>query len=125
MIDRFMRENISLYPDAEIYYGSDEVYDSYPCRFATVGFEICPGDWLRKTMGEECHFYVGLNDYTKTKVDSCISVINLLTDEMYRIDLTEEEQKALYRRLDEEAKKVYGMSCENLLEEARKRDRLK
>ena len=151
LVDRFMRENISLYPQAEIHYGSDVAYVTHPCHIATVGLEICAGyalqlivDRMRKKYGfkplepingedydKDCdqegeyYFYVGLNDYTDSKVDSTISVMfdNSTSPDsggVYEIDLSEEEQIALYNRLDEESRKVYGMSCEELLEEARR-----
>ena len=150
LIDRFMRENVSIDPNTEIMYGSDQAYVCYPRRFATVGFEICAGyglqllvDRLRKDLGfkplepiddedydEDCdqtgeyYFYVGLNDYTDSKVDTCISVIiesdeSPDNEELYTIDLSEEEQEALYRRLDEECRILFRQSCEDLLEEAR------
>ena len=146
LIDRFMRENVSIDPHSEIMYGSDQVYVSCPRRFATVGLEIIAGyglqllvDRLRKDLGfkplepiddEDCdqegeyYFYAGLNDYTDSKVDNCISVIiesdeSPDNEELYTIDLSEEEQKALYRRLDEESRILFGKSCEDLLEEAR------
>ncbi|MBR0076492.1 MAG: hypothetical protein IJP96_12150 [Synergistaceae bacterium] len=153
LIDRFMRENIFLYPQAEIHYGSGEAYVTYPCCFATVGFEIRAGyalqlmvDRMRKDLGfkpiepidgedydadcdqnGEYYFYVGLNDYTDSKVDSTISVLfdnstSSDSGEIYEIDLSKEEQIALYNRLDKEARIVYGMSCEELLEEARRRN---
>ena len=151
LVDRFMRENISLYPQAEIHYGSDEAYVTHPCHIATVGLEICAGyalqlivDRMRKKygfkplepidgedydkdcdQGGEYYFYVGLNDYTDSKVDSTISVMfdNSTSPDsggVSEIDLSEEEQIALYNRLDEEAQIVYGMSCEVLLDEARR-----
>ena len=72
----------------------------------------------------EYYFYVGLNDYTDSKVDTCITVIITNSEspdneDFYTIDLSEEEQKALYRRLDEESRILFGKSCEDLLEGAR------
>ena len=150
LIDRFMRENVSIDPHSEIMYGSGQVYVSCPRRFATVGLEIIAGyglqllvDRLRKDLGfkplepiddedydEDCdqegeyYFYAGLNDYTDSKVDNCISVIIESdeapdNEELYTIDLSEEEQRALYRRLGEESRILFGKSCEDLLEEAR------
>ena len=150
LIDRFMRENVSIDPHTEIMYGSDQAYVNCPRRFATVGFEIYAGyglqllaDRLRKDLGfkplepiddedydKDCdqtgnyYFYVGLNDYTDSKVDTCISVIiesdeSPDNEELYTIDLSDEEQRALYRRLDEESRILFGKSCEDLLEEAR------
>lgn len=151
LIDRFMRENVSIDPHTEIMYGSDQAYVNCPCRFAMVGFEICAGyglqllvDRLRKDLGfkplepiddedydKDCdqtgeyYFYVGLNDYTDSKVDTCITVIIANSEspdneEIYTIDLSDEEQRALYRRLDEESRILFGQSCEDLLGEARK-----
>ena len=144
LVDRFFRENISLSPQHEIFYGTGEAYVSYPCRFATADFELCAGyglelivDRMRKDLGfkplepidgdDDCAhgeyvFYVGLNDYTK--IDNCISAFLLGSDSpdnetIYPIDLTEEEQDALYRRLDEEARRAYGMSCEDIMVKAR------
>ena len=58
LIDRFMRENVSIDPNAEIIYDSDQAYVCCPRRFATVGFEIYAGyglqlivDRLRKDLG--------------------------------------------------------------------------
>lgn len=42
-------------------------------------------------------------------------------EETYTIDLTEEEQIAIYNRLDEQCRKYEGKSCEELLAEAKKR----
>ena len=135
LIDYFFRENISLCPHNEIFYGVDEAYVSYPCRFATAELEICAGcglrlivDSIREELGfeplddGEYVFYVGLNDYTK--IDNCISVFLVGcsspdNEEIYTIDLTKEEQEALYKRLDEEAQNVYGMSCEDIMKKAR------
>ena len=150
LIDRFMRENVSIDPHSEIMYGSDQAYVCCPRRFATVGFELIAGyglqllaDRLRKDLGfkplepiddedydKDCdqtgeyYFYVGLNDYTDSKVDTCITVIIANSEspdneELYTIDLSDEEQRALYRRLDEECHILFGKSCEDLLEEAR------
>ena len=150
LIDRFMRENVFIDPHSEIMYDSDQAYVNCPRRFATVGFGIIAGyglqllvDRLRKDLGfkplepiddedydKDCdqegeyYFYAGLNDYTDSKVDNCITVIIANSEspdneELYTIDLSEEEQEALYRRLDEESRILFGKSCEDLLEEAR------
>ena len=39
---------------------------------------------------------------------------------MYLIDLSEEEQIAIYERLDEQCRKYLGKSCEDLLKAAEK-----
>ena len=142
--------NESVFVSDEYLLGSDQAYDSYPCRFATVNLMLESSDFLctladhiRKDLGfkplsamdeytdETCDqqgwydFYVGLNDYNESKVDSCITfiIVNSESEDdesSYVIDLSLEEQKAMYRRLDKECKRRYGKSCENLLDEARK-----
>ena len=71
-------------------------------------------------------FYVGLNGYAENHMDSCIEFVVVNSDspdneQMYTIDLTADEQNALYARLDEQCRKYEGKSCEELLTEARKR----
>lgn len=89
--------NKSVFVCDEYLLGSDQVFNLYPCRFATVNLMLensrllCKlADRLRKDLGfkpldamdeytsETCdqsgwyNFYIGLNDYNKSKVDSCI-----------------------------------------------------
>lgn len=139
----------SVFVCDEYLLGSDQAYNTYPVRFATVNLELessgflCNlADRIRKDLGfkpldamdeytsETCDqsgwydFYVGLNDYNESKMDSCITfvVVNCESDDCessYVIDLSCEEQKAMYQRLDEECRRKYGKSCEDLLEEAR------
>ena len=147
----FVRENIFVDFSAEVLYGDDQCYIDYPCRFPTVGFELMAtealitiADRIRKERGfrpmhpldeytdETCdndgfyNFYVGLNGFSDTKVDSCIEFVVVNADsednvDTYTIELTEEEQIAIYNRLDEECRKHLGQSCEELLAEAQKR----
>ena len=142
--------NKSVFVSDEYLLDSDQAYNSYPCRFATVdlmlessGFLCTLADRIRKNLGfkplsamdeytdETCDqqgwydFYIGLNDYNESKVDSCITfiVVNCESDDderLYVIDLSFEEQKAMYLRLDKECRRKYGKSCKNLLEESRK-----
>lgn len=134
--------------DSEIMYGDDQVFITYPCRFATVGFVLhdtdvlyAIADSMRKELGflpmyqhgdgepydpiGWYNFYIGINDYTKTKVDSCIFFTvdsNGVADDGhgYNIDLTEEEQVEIYKVLDEQCREHIGKSCEDLLAESRK-----
>lgn len=46
LTENFIRDAIHLDSDAEIIYGSDEVFDTYPCRFATVEFMLTATDTL-------------------------------------------------------------------------------
>ena len=71
-------------------------------------------------------FFIGLNDFTESKVDSCICFTVQDVDspddgESYTIDLGEDEQKFIYKRLDEQCREHLGKSCEELLAEARRR----
>ena len=150
LTEGFLKEHMYIDRDAEVLYGSDQAYVSYPVRFATVGFQILDTDALsaiadriRKDQGmrpmhpmdeyadETCDndgwydFYVGLNDYSDTKVDSCIEFVVVNSDSpdnetTYTIDLDEQEQKCVYARLDQQCREYLGKSCEELLAEARK-----
>ncbi len=147
----FVRENIFVDFSAEVLYGDDQCYIDYPYRFPTVGFELMAtsglveiADRIRKDKGyrpmhamdeytdDTCDnegwydFFIGLNGFSETKLDSSIEFVVVNADsedneETYTIDLTEEEQIAIYNRLDEECRKHLGQSCEELLAEARKR----
>ena len=151
LTEGFVHEQIYVDFGAEITYGSDQAYISYPCRVPTVGFQLMATDGLsgiadriRKEQGfapmhpmdeyteETCDndgwydFYVGLNGFSDTKVDTCIEFVVVNSDsadneDMYTIDLTEEEQAVIYKRLDEQCRKYLEKSCEELLAEACKR----
>ena len=128
----------------EITYGEDQVFNSYPARFPTVGFKLidttvlcAKADDIRikagfKPMftGSEIDengwydFYVGLNGYSQTYLDSCIDFVVVNTEqpdneETYHIYLTEDEQKIIYKQLNEQCKQYLDKSCMDLLEEAR------
>jgi hypothetical protein len=71
-------------------------------------------------------FYVGLNGFTDNHMDTCIEFVVVNSDsedneELYTIDLTKDEQAAIYSRLDEQCRKYLDKGCEELLAEARKR----
>lgn len=131
---------------AEFMYGHDQVYDSFPCVFPTVnlviyGEGLCSlaDDVLKdngeseEALGQGYDFYIGLNGYTKSHVDTIITVISdgywdgYCSEESYQIPLSTEEQNFLYNLLDEQLRKgghEYGVdyktSCEELLEESAK-----
>ena len=145
-----IREQIYIDFDAEVHYGSDQVNEFYPVRFPTVGFQLKAtnglseiADRIRKDLGfapmhpmdeytdETCDgegwydFFIGLNGYSKTRVDSGIEFIVVNSDspdneESYTIVLNESEQEFIYSRLDEQCQKYLGKSCEELLAEAQK-----
>ena len=150
LLEAVVRDNVFIDFGSEIQYDSDQVYDSYPCRFATVGFQLMPSTLLGQTADrirvdrgyrpmhpldgytdEMCDqegfydFYIGLNDWSKTKCDTFIQFVVVNTEspdneEMYTIDLDENEQVAVYNRLDEQCRECLGKGCVDLLAESRK-----
>ena len=59
-------------------------------------------------------------------MDTCIEFVVVNSDsedneELYTIDLTKDEQAAIYSRLDEQCRKYLDKGCKELLAEARKR----
>ena len=151
LIEGFVRDEIFIDFGADVLYGSDQCNVSFPCRFPTVTFQLMAtsglsriADRIRKDIGfkpmhamdeytdDTCDnegwydFFIGLNGYADNHMDSCIEFVVVNADsedneETYTIDLTEEEQTAIYNRLDEQCRRYEGKSCEELLEEARKR----
>ncbi len=70
-------------------------------------------------------FYTSINGFTDNRMGCCIEFVVVNADsedneEWYTIDLGEEEQMAVYNRLDEQCRKYLGKSCEELLKEAEK-----
>ena len=150
LLEGFVHEQIYVDFGSEQIYGSDQANISYPCRFATVNLQLMAtnglalvADRIRKNLGfapmhpmdeyteDFCDndgwydFYIGLNDYSETKLDNAIEFVVVNSDspdneEFYTIDLTEVEQEVLYNRLDEQCRKYLGKSCEELLAEARR-----
>ena len=151
LIEAFLKDNLFIDFGSEILYGEDQIYVDYPCRFATVGFQLMAtsglsqiADRIRKDLGfkpmhpmdeytdETCDgegfydFYIGLNDAGDVRTDSCIEFVVVNSDSpdneaRYSIDLNESEKESVYSRLDEQCRKYEGKSCEELLAEARKR----
>ena len=150
LFEGFVKDEVFIDFGADVLYGSDQCYVNYPCQFPTVGFQLMAtsglaqiADRIRKEQGfkpmhpmdeytdETCDqngwydFFIGLNDWSNSKVDSCIDVIVVNSDspdneECYTIDLDGKEQEYVYARLDEQCRKYLGKSCEELLAEARK-----
>lgn len=46
LTEKFIADTIQLDSGAEVMYGSDQIYDSYPCRFPTVEFQLVATDAL-------------------------------------------------------------------------------
>lgn len=150
LLETIIRDNVFIDFGAEIQYGSDQVYDSYPCRFATVSFQLMAStllvqaaDRMRVGRGyrpmhpvDGCtdgmcdqevwyDFYIGLNGWSETKCDSFIQFVVVNTEspdneEMYTIDLGVDEQAAIYNRLDEQCREYLGKGCADLLAESGK-----
>lgn len=148
LLEYTVNEYVHIDFEADYEFGSDQAFVSYPCRFATVTFRLnetellCRiADRIRQDAGfkplyaidestgemrEEAGWYefnIGINDYTDSKLDTCITfaLINGTTpdtEETYVIDLSPEEQKLIYERLNEECEEHLGRSCKDLLAEA-------
>ena len=46
LTEKFIADTIQLDSGAEVMYGSDQIYDTYPCRFPTVEFQLVATDAL-------------------------------------------------------------------------------
>lgn len=133
---------IHIDTEAEYMLGDDQAYNSYPIRFPTVEFQLVAtlglsqaADAMRKAKGflpmlEDggdtegwYDFYVGLNGYTETKMDTSIMFVVVNSDspdneDCYTIDLSEDEQRIIYNLLDSQCRRYYEKSCAKLLGEA-------
>ena len=151
LIEGFVRDEIFIDFGSEIMYGDDQCYLDYPCRFPTVEFQLMAtnglvqiADRIRKDAGykpmhaldeytdDTCDndgwydFYAGLNGFSDNHMDSCIEFVVVNADsedneELYTIDLTAEEQAAVYSALDRQCRDHLGKGCEELLAEAQKK----
>lgn len=149
LIESFLKDELFIDFGSEILYGEDQIYEDYPCCFATVGFQLMDtaglsriADRIRKDQGfkpmhpmdeytdEMCDadgwydFYVGLNDWSHSGLDGCIEFIVVSSDspdneECYTIELSGQEQEAVYARLNEQCRQYLGKGCADLMEEAR------
>ena len=68
-------------------------------------------------------FFISLNGFNDSHIDTCIAVVVAGSDspdneDMYTINLTENEQKMLYKRFDEQCRRTIDKTCEELLKEA-------
>ena len=146
-----LKDNVFIDFGAEIEYGSDQAYKNQPTRFATVTFQLISSfllaglfDRIRVGKGlqpmhpidgygwEDCDrtgwydIFVGINDLSPTRTDSCIEAMvcnSTCPDdgERYSVELTGEEQRAMFERLDEQCRSHLGKGCIELLAEARRR----
>ena len=138
-----LKKAIHIDTEAEYMLGDDQAYNCYPVRFPTVEFQLVAtlelsqiADAMRKEKGllpmlEDggdtegwYDFYIGLNGYTETKMDTSILFVVVNSDspdneDYYTIDLSEDEQSYIYGILDDQCRRYYEKSCADLLEEAR------
>ena len=115
--------------DDEITYSQDQANVSHPVVFPTVSFTLLPTTLLCNSAkiklnnldadDEDFTFYIGINGFTKTKLNNCIEYT--CGDEQDTIDLTEEEQETVFAVLDAQCKAKLGKGCDDLLEEAKTR----
>ncbi len=109
--------------NAEISYSQDQAYISVPTVFPVVSFELLPTGMLstaayaKVRKDEDFAFYIGINGFTKTKLNNCIEFT--CGDKQDTIDLTEEEQEIVFAVLDAQCKEKLGKGCDELLEEAK------
>jgi len=150
LIEWFVRNEIALEPYTEPIYGEDQCFISYPERFATVSLALRAtngliqiADRIRTDLGfrpmhpmdeyddDSCDnegwydFYVGLNGHADNNRDCCIEFIVVNSDSednesVYTIELTINEQAAIFSRLDEQCQFYFEQGCEELLAAAEK-----
>lgn len=106
--------------------GEDYVFDGKrKVSFPTVRIELFPTTLLKQIADvcadEECSCYVELNGHSKTRIDDHILVF--ADNEPIRIDLDEDDQKAVYAALNRQFKYMIGLGCKDLLKQAEGRMR--
>ena len=151
LTEGFMRDNVYIDFSSEIMYGDDQAYIDHPSRFPTVGFQLIATDGLSQIADrirveagfrpmrpmdeyddDACDnegwydFYTGLNGFSDTRMDNSIDFVVVNSDspdneKSYCIDLSLDEQRTLFDRLNEQCHDYLGQTCEELLEEARKK----
>lgn len=150
ILEAILNNDIHVDFREEILFGSDQIYDTFPKRFATVGMCLVGNDCLCEIADEirtkDGHiplfskdgefgkdydpygwynFYFGLNGLKDCRVDTAIefTVASDFADddgEVYYIELSLEEQKLLYSCIDRQFKIELGKSVEDILAEAEK-----
>lgn len=106
--------------DSEPVRSTNQCFDSYPCVFNILSFELSPTSLLVSLAdaisGREdslYSFYITINDYCR--IDNCIISVVWDTDEEILIELDEEERHNLYERLNELCREKYRKGCEEML----------
>lgn len=116
----------------DVKYGSTQLLSSSPTLSPTVTFRLKLTPELEKIAEkvdktadgtQEYVFFVGINSYTKSRTDNCLTLVVYQEDgdeSVYYIELKDGAKEALYERLDEQCRKKLGKSCEKLLKEAKR-----
>lgn len=152
LTEKFIADAILLDSGAEVIYGSDEVFDTYPCRFPTVEFQLIATDALveiadrirmekgylpmhpRDGRTDDVDndgwydFYIGISKLPgdmEVRLDNSITFIVVNSDsddneDMYEIQLTDDERSAVYAALNRQCLKYEGKNCAALLAESEK-----
>lgn len=148
LLEGTLKDYVFIDPEQDPMFGSDQIDVDYPCRFGTVMFLLTStsflstlADRIRKDQGfvpmapmdeytdETCDqngwydFYYGINAFGEGFGDSTIEFVVAGSDspdneQGYTIDLTPEEQNAMFKRIDEECLRNFGRSAQDLLAEA-------
>lgn len=148
LVENILADYLFVDFSAEVISGEDQMYVDYPIRFATVEFQLMStsllsgvADRIRKDLGfapmhpmdeytdDLCDqdgwydFYYGISDLDGGRGDSGIEFIVVNSgspdnEERYSIELTDEEQEEMYKRIDTQCKKYLGSGCRELLDEA-------
>ena len=121
----FPIEAVKIDFNEEILYGHDQANITYPTVFPTVTFQLESTPGLIDQLSAEkdfdpdvnIEFFVGINGFTKTRLDYCIQA--LYQDDTWTIDLDEEMQKQVFDALNTQCEEHLGKTCEKLLEEAK------
>lgn len=151
LIEGVLKDYVFIDTDLDPQFGSDQMDIYYPTRFATVEFMLVTtsllstiADRIRKDLGfipmgpmdeyadETCDqrgwydFYYGANAIGEGYGDNAIEFVVAGSDspdneEVYSIELTPEEQDAMFERIDEECQKRYGKGIHHFLSEANQR----
>ena len=110
----------------DVKYGYTQLFSSSTAFSPTVTFRLKLTPELEKIAEkvdktadgtQEYVFFVGINNYTKTKTDNCLTLVVYQEDgdeSVYYIELKDGAKDALYERLDEQCRKKLGKSCEVL-----------
>lgn len=151
LLEGLAKNQIFIDFGADIILGEDQCCLGGPVRFPTVEFQLMPTNGLTAiadrirhekgfrpmhAMGEYTEdtcdnmgwydFFIGINAFSDSHLDNCISFVVVEADsedneEIYYIDLLDDEQETIYDCLDEQCRMYIGKSCEDLLAEAREK----